>query len=192
MAQDKPNWTASLGHDGTSPTAEDLRRHWDMPRALSIFSNAQRVGRLSERAGIWELQYDHTWMTSPEGWDLGPGLPRAAGTITDGASERPVQWFFDNLLPEEDMRTAVAKTASVDQADAFALLGYLGRESAGSLVASVSLVAASARAVQAQKRAHGVQQGGFPRSVGASNGNDGSVQRQSQALTVVPMQQFKR
>jgi serine/threonine-protein kinase HipA len=134
MAQDKPNWTASLGHDGTSPTAEDLRRHWDMPRALSIFSNAQRVGRLSERAGIWELQYDHTWMTSPEGWDLGPGLPRAAGTITDGASERPVQWFFDNLLPEEDMRTAVAKTASVDQADAFALLGYLGRESAGSLV----------------------------------------------------------
>jgi serine/threonine-protein kinase HipA len=134
MAQDKPNWTDALREGHTSPSGEDLRQHWAMPRALAVYSNAQRVGRLNERAGIWEMQYDHEWITSPGSWDLGPGLPRAAGTITDGATERPVQWFFDNLLPEEAMRTAVAKTAAVDQADAFALLGYLGRESAGSLV----------------------------------------------------------
>lgn len=135
MTQNERNWTAgAFKGSGTSPTAEDLRRHWDMPRSLSIFSNAQRVGRLTERAGAWELQYDHAWMINPEGWDLGPGLPRDAGTITDGGSDRPVQWFFDNLLPEEAMRIAVAKTAAIDQADAFALLGYLGRESAGALV----------------------------------------------------------
>lgn len=115
-------------------SAEALRRHWDVPRALAIYSNAELIGRLVERAGVWELQYAHDWMVNPQGWDLGPGLPRSAGTIRDGGSKRPVQWFFDNLLPEETMRTAVAKSARIDEADAFSLLQYLGRESAGSLV----------------------------------------------------------
>jgi len=52
----------------------------------------------------------------------------------DGASERPVQWYFDNLLPEEQMREAVSKEANIHGDDAFALLEYLGAESAGSLV----------------------------------------------------------
>jgi serine/threonine-protein kinase HipA len=47
---------------------------------------------------------------------------------------RPVQWYFDNLLPEELLRKAVAKEGSIkDHEDAFALLTYLGAESAGSL-----------------------------------------------------------
>ena len=52
----------------------------------------------------------------------------------DGGTERPVQWYFDNLLPEEQMREAISKEARIDGDDAFALLEYLGAESAGSLV----------------------------------------------------------
>jgi len=128
-----PSLSAVLGQH-PEPRADALRRHWGMPRSLAIYNNAELIGRLTERAGVWELQYAHSWMESPRGWDLGPGLPRSSGTITDGGTQRPVQWFFDNLLPEEAMRSAVAKSAKIDEADAFSLLQYLGRESAGSLV----------------------------------------------------------
>ena len=44
-----------------------------------------------------------------------------------------MQWFFDNLLPEEEMRSALAREAKVDASDAWGLLAYYGRESAGAL-----------------------------------------------------------
>ena len=50
------------------------------------------------------------------------------------ASSRPVQWYFDNLLPEEALRTVIAKDAGLSAEDAFGLLAYFGAESAGSLV----------------------------------------------------------
>jgi serine/threonine-protein kinase HipA len=40
----------------------------------------------------------------------------------------------DNLLPEENLRESVSKEAGINGDDAFALLEYLGAESAGSLV----------------------------------------------------------
>jgi len=51
----------------------------------------------------------------------------------DGASQRPVQWYFDNLLPEEDQRVLLAGDAKLDAADAFGLLAWYGAESAGSV-----------------------------------------------------------
>jgi serine/threonine-protein kinase HipA len=45
-----------------------------------------------------------------------------------------VQWYFDNLLPEEKLRELIAADARLrSHEDAFALLEYLGAESAGSL-----------------------------------------------------------
>jgi serine/threonine-protein kinase HipA len=45
-----------------------------------------------------------------------------------------VQWYFDNLLPEETLRSVIAKEASLRAEDAFGLLAFYGAESAGSLV----------------------------------------------------------
>src|SRR5690606_9217778 len=53
--------------------------------------------------------------------------------LLDGASQRPVQWYFDNLLPEEGQRVLLAADARLDKADAFGLLAWYGAESAGSL-----------------------------------------------------------
>eukprot|EP01022_Parablepharisma_sp_SALTPOND_P000588 TRINITY_DN1031_c0_g2_i1.p1 TRINITY_DN1031_c0_g2~~TRINITY_DN1031_c0_g2_i1.p1 ORF type:complete len:1767 (+),score=728.11 TRINITY_DN1031_c0_g2_i1:17998-23298(+) len=58
-------------------------------------------------------------------------------------------------------------------------------------MAGVGLVAAPARAFQTQQRAHGIEQRGLAGTVGAGNGDDGTVQRHGQALAVVPLQQFK-
>lgn len=103
-------------------------------RVLKVYSNEDVVGWLTEQNDIWQFNYAQTWLDNQWSWDLSPALPRAQKHIVDGGTYRPVQWFFDNLLPEEGMRTAVAKQASLQEADAFALLQYLGAESAGSLV----------------------------------------------------------
>lgn len=106
-----------------------------MERALEVLLDGQRtVGVLHENGGVWRFDYDPAWAQAPDGFDLAPGLPRSTLNHLDGGTQRPVQWYFDNLLPEEGARLLVSREAGVDQADAFALLEYLGAESAGSLV----------------------------------------------------------
>lgn len=103
-------------------------------RALVVYSNGDRVGALFEHHNIWELNYDPDWVARPDAFALALSLRLDALDIRDGASERPVQWFFDNLLPEERLREVVIKEAGIRALDdAFALLSYLGKESAGSL-----------------------------------------------------------
>lgn len=102
-------------------------------RSLNVYINTVQVGVLSEDNDIWQFAYDAEWLTAPGGYDLSPGLARAQNPHIDGSTLRPVQWYFDNLLPEEALRQAIAKEAKVPGDDAFALLEYLGAESAGSL-----------------------------------------------------------
>lgn len=102
-------------------------------RQLIVSINQRRVGTLSEGDDLWVFEYDEAWAKAPDSFDLSPALPRSQPTHADGGSTRPVQWYFDNLLPEELLREAVSKEANVRGDDAFALLEYLGAESAGSL-----------------------------------------------------------
>lgn len=102
-------------------------------RSLTVWIAQRRVGLLVEDAGLWRFDYDPAWLQADDGFDLSPALARAQGSIVDGASQRPVQWFFDNLLPEEAARTLLAREARVSGEDAFALLAHYGAESAGAL-----------------------------------------------------------
>jgi len=101
------------------------------PRQLDVWLEQQRIGELYEQGNLWALHYDPVWRDN--GFDLSPALPRDAGEITDGGSQRPVQWFFDNLLPEEGGRQLAAADAGINAADAFGLLQRFGPESAGAL-----------------------------------------------------------
>jgi serine/threonine-protein kinase HipA len=103
-------------------------------RTLTVYSNERLVGWLAEFNDIWQFEYAPPWLAWAHSWDISPPIPRAKGRIVDGSTLRPVQWFFDNLLPEDRVRTAIAARAKIAQADAFALLEYMGAESAGSLV----------------------------------------------------------
>lgn len=98
-------------------------------RTLVVWSNHTKVGTLREHNNLWAFEYDPAWTM----FDLCPALPRSAGRIEDGSSKRPIQWFFDNLLPEEGARTLLAADAHIDEADAFGLLSHFGAESAGAL-----------------------------------------------------------
>lgn len=103
-------------------------------RTLNAYLNDQHVGTLSEGNDLWSFEYDPAWSQAPGSFDLSPALDRANPLHQDGATQRPVQWYFDNLLPEETLRQALLKDAGIQGDDAFALLQYLGAESAGSLV----------------------------------------------------------
>lgn len=109
-----------------------------MTRTLIAYINDAHVGTLSAEENIWRFEYTQAWAAAASGYDLSPALPRANAEgfpriHIDGSSTRPVQWYFDNLLPEEALRTALAGEAKVAEGDAFGLLAYYGRESAGSL-----------------------------------------------------------
>ena len=103
-------------------------------RQLDVWSNDQRVGSLREADDLWRFDYDPQWMAAAGGFSLSPCLARENSAHVDGASERPVQWYFDNLLPEEALRGVLAAEARLHAEDAFGLLAHYGAESAGSLV----------------------------------------------------------
>ena len=102
-------------------------------RVLRAYIGAQPTGTLRDDDGVWSFAYEQLWLDSTERYALAPGLPLQKEAIVDSSSTRPVQWYFDNLLPEEDVRALVAHDAKVDQNDAFGLLALFGAESAGSL-----------------------------------------------------------
>lgn len=103
-------------------------------RTLEAFLNEQPVGTLREGEDLWSFEYEPQWASAADAYDLSPRLARSKLVHTDGGTDRPVQWYFDNLLPEEGQRDVVAKEAKINGEDAFGLLEYLGAESAGSLV----------------------------------------------------------
>jgi serine/threonine-protein kinase HipA len=103
-------------------------------RVLDVFVNERLVGQLRAADDIWSFEYATSWQQAPDAFSLAPGLPKETSLHTDGSSMRRVQWYFDNLLPEELLRDVLAKEAKIDKSDAFGLLQHFGAESAGSLV----------------------------------------------------------
>lgn len=102
-------------------------------RYLQARINEVEIGTLQEVDGLWSFQYSQTWLDSVDNYALSPHLPLASEPLLDASTRRPVQWYFDNLLPEEMQRELLAKDARIDTADAFGLLAYYGAESAGSV-----------------------------------------------------------
>ncbi len=102
-------------------------------RSLNVLINDEVVGSLREDSGLWTFQYSTAWLNNPQRFALSPHLPLQLDALPDGASLRPAQWYFDNLLPEEGQRVLLAGDAKIEAADAFGLLGWYGAESAGSL-----------------------------------------------------------
>ena len=102
-------------------------------RQLQVLLGVDRVGNLIEEGGAWHFTYDAAWRARPDAIALSPHLPLAETVAKDGSTQRPVQWFFDNLLPEETLRARLAREARVAEADAFGLLEAYGGESAGAL-----------------------------------------------------------
>tara|TARA_B100001105_G_scaffold17745_1_gene12945 strand:+ start:127 stop:576 length:450 start_codon:yes stop_codon:yes gene_type:complete len=92
------------------------------------------MGELKDVNGFWAFEYAQEWINSDENFSLSPDIPIQNEMTLDTGTKRPVQSFFDNLLPEENARKLLAKDAQVDHSDSFELLEVSGIESAGALI----------------------------------------------------------
>jgi serine/threonine-protein kinase HipA len=82
--------------------------------------------------GETEFQYDPAWVASEEGRPLSLSLPFSLdhGSIKG----RPVECYFDNLLPDADLiRKRVQERFHTDSRDAFDLLAAIGRDCVGAV-----------------------------------------------------------
>ena len=102
-------------------------------RALSVWVNGNLAGewRIPAR-GEMAFQYDPAWVESEEGRPLSLSLPFSLdhGSIKG----RPVECYFDNLLPDADLiRRRVQDRFHTASRDPFDLLAAIGRDCVGAV-----------------------------------------------------------
>jgi serine/threonine-protein kinase HipA len=100
-------------------------------RELDVFLGDRRVGRLVDVAGIWSFEYLDDWRAG--GYELSPGLPLQHGPIIDRGRTRPVQWFFEHLLPPGALAAGPLAGTAHDVGDSWHLIETLGEEAAGAI-----------------------------------------------------------
>ena len=100
-----------------------------MADVLDVYLNEDLAGRLEESGGRLSFTYQQTWLDSerfiPLSVTMGPRLEPFADEIA-----RP---FFDNLLPEGEIRAAIAKLKQVSEKNTFGLLDEIGGDCAGAV-----------------------------------------------------------
>jgi len=100
-----------------------------MADALDVYLNENFVGRLREEKGRLFFAYDKAWLESSRFIPLSVTMPRQAEEFADEVTRA----FFDNLLPEGDIRAAIAKLKRVSERNTFGLLAEIGGDCAGAI-----------------------------------------------------------
>lgn len=102
------------------------------PAPLVAWMHGRVVGEWSVREGEHRFRYDEAWVADPDACPLSLSLPFPP----DHAALRGavVGDWFDNLLPDGDaIRPRLSERLDLGAADAFDLLGALGRDCVGAV-----------------------------------------------------------
>lgn len=102
-------------------------------RALSVWVNGSRAGewRIPTR-GDMEFQYERAWTQSEEGRPLSLSLPPSLDNAP--ISGKPVEYYFDNLLPDSDpIRQRLQRQFHTASRSSFDLLAAIGRDCVGAV-----------------------------------------------------------
>ena len=100
-----------------------------MADALDVYLNEHLAGRLREEKGRLSFAYDEAWLESRNFIPLSVTMPRETEEFPDAVARA----FFDNLLPEGDVRAAIAKLRRVSERNTFGLLEEIGGDCAGAI-----------------------------------------------------------
>ncbi|HEY4080129.1 MAG TPA: type II toxin-antitoxin system HipA family toxin [Burkholderiaceae bacterium] len=100
---------------------------------LSLWANGERVGRWTISArGDMELQYEESWVRSPQGRPLSLSLP--FNPHNEALKSDAIGHYFDNLLPDSTaIRKRVAARFKTGSVEAFDLLRAIGRDCVGAI-----------------------------------------------------------
>ena len=96
---------------------------------LRVLSDGVWIGTLDVNEGRWSFAYAPEWTIHP----LAPGFPLTVRDYRDAGEHRPVEWFFENLLPEGRLRELIAFRDRIDPRDSWAFLVRHGQDTAGAL-----------------------------------------------------------
>ncbi len=96
---------------------------------LTVLANGAPVGTVEIDNGRWSFCYTAGW----NDYALSPNFPIVTQKFEDTANTKPVEWFFENLLPEGRLRDLIAFRDRIDPRDTWALLIRHGQDTAGAL-----------------------------------------------------------
>ncbi|HOF06230.1 MAG TPA: type II toxin-antitoxin system HipA family toxin [Syntrophales bacterium] len=97
---------------------------------LDVYLHNQKVGRLwLDDKRRFVFQYDAAWIHAKGAFPLSVHLPLRAEIYPDDLS-RP---FFSNLLPEGEVKRAIARRLGISESNDFAMLHSIGGECAGAV-----------------------------------------------------------
>lgn len=100
---------------------------------LDVWMNGELVGEWAYAPTRGHsFTYDRNWLDNPLGRPLSLSLPAAVGTLP--LAGEPVEFYFDNLLPDSAvMRTRIAAKFGAKSAKTFDLLAAIGRDCVGAV-----------------------------------------------------------
>jgi serine/threonine-protein kinase HipA len=110
---------------------------------LIVSANGVPVGTLEVKKGQWKFIYATEW----KDYSLSPNFPIATKKYEDTANDKPVEWFFENLLPEGRLRDFIATRDRIDPRDTWALLVRHGQDTAGALSLTPAGLAAATKEI---------------------------------------------
>lgn len=98
---------------------------------LSVYLNGEKIGSLSfSPTGRLQLAYDSAWLESEKSRPLSLSLPLGHHPLTGTA----VEYFFDNLLPDNDaIRRRIQTRFGAASDRCFDLLWHIGRDCVGAI-----------------------------------------------------------
>ena len=100
-----------------------------MANVLNVYFNAELAGMLRDEKGRLFFQYAPAWLRSPNLVALSIPLPPSADEYGDDV----VRPFFENLLPEGEIRSAIAHLKQVSEKNTLGLLEEIGGDCAGAI-----------------------------------------------------------
>lgn len=99
-------------------------------KILDVYLLDAKVGSLIQlKTGRLQFTYNDKWLKTPNARPLSVSLPLRKEEFDDAAT-RP---FFAGLLPDDTVRTKLARILGVSEKNDYALLEELGRECAGAI-----------------------------------------------------------
>ena len=100
-----------------------------MGESLDVYINDALAGVLRQEHGRLAFGYNETWTASKAFIPLSITMPPRTGEYPDEIA-RP---FFENLLPEGEIRAAIARLRQVSETNTFGLLEEIGGDCAGAV-----------------------------------------------------------
>jgi len=100
-----------------------------MADALDVYLNHDFAGRLEEKKGKLSFVYEKAWLDSDRFIPLSVTMPRTGEPFSDEIAHP----FFENLLPEGEIRAVIARLKQVSERNSFGLLGEIGGDCAGAI-----------------------------------------------------------